>query len=130
MKKTKNKYRNEYEKEFGENLKRRKIPFSYEKDKLVYTKTYLVDFVIETQSGKKIYIETKGHFRHGDTTKYRAVRKANPDIDLRFIFFVDKYKRSAVDKRIPHTKITHGEWCDKNNFKYAIDVLPDEWLEE
>ena len=130
MPKPKKKYRNNYEKEFGDDLVKRKIEFSYEQVKLVYTKTYLVDFIIVTKSGKEIYIETKGAFRHGDTTKYRSVHRDNPDIDLRFIFFVDKYQRSAVNKKIPHTKITHGEWCDRNKFKYAVDTVPQEWLEE
>ena len=124
------KYRNLFEEEFSKDLITRKVTFTYEKVKLVYTKTYLVDFIVITKSGKEIYIETKGVFRHGDTTKYRAVHRDNPDIDLRFIFFVDKYGRSSVTKKIPHSKIKHGEWCDKNNFKYGIDTVPQEWLEE
>jgi len=130
-KKNKNKrYRNNYEEDFGNDLAKRKIPFEYEGEKLTYTKTYLVDFIIKTKSGKKLYIETKGAFRHGDTTKYRAVKRDNPGIDLRFIFFTNKHGKSSVDRRIPHTKTTHGDWCDKNNFKYAVGVLPNEWLEE
>ena len=124
------KYRNKWEEAFGNDLSKRKIPFTYESEKLTYTKTYLVDFVITTKSGKKIYIETKGAFRHGDTTKYRAVKRDNPEIDLRFVFFTDQRGKSSVDRRIAHTKITHGQWCDKNNFKYAIGTAPEEWLEE
>lgn len=130
LKKQKNKYRNNYEKEFADDLTKRKLQFSYEGEKLVYTKTYLVDFIVDCKSGKKIYIETKGAFRHGDTTKYRAVRRDNPDIDLRFIFFVDKYQRSALKKKVPHTKYTHEQWCIKNKFKYAVDTIPKEWVEE
>ena len=123
-------YRNKYEEEFGNDLIKRGIDYTYEKEKLIYNKTYLVDFIITTKSGKKIYIETKGAFRHGDTTKYRAVNRDNPGIDLRFVFFVDKYGRSAVTKKIPHQKIKHGDWCKRNKFKYAVDTIPQEWLEE
>lgn len=114
MKKTRNKFEQRIEK----TLKKAKVKFTYESEKLPYVIEgyYLPDFVIITKSGKKIYLETKGHFRPEAKRKMSAVKRLHPEIDLRILFYSLKQK----DIR----------WAVKNGIKYAVSDIPKEWLDE
>ena len=120
MKKKKTKTRNKFEDKIFRQLKRSKVSFAYEPERLVYTITgyYLPDFVIDHPSGK-IYIETKGYLRPDHKRKMVAVKKANPELDIRMVFYIDKYGRFK-EKDI--------RWAVKNGFPYAIGDIPKEWL--
>lgn len=87
----------------------------YESEKIPYLISghYIPDFVIETKSGK-IYIETKGHFRPEAKRKMVAVKKLNPALDIRILF----YKHSKANEK----------WCAKYGFPYAHTNIPEEWL--
>lgn len=87
----------------------------YETEKIPYLISghYIPDFVIETKSGK-VYIETKGHFRPEAKRKMVAVKKLNPHLDIRILF----YKHSKANEK----------WCIKYNFPYAYGDIPEEWL--
>lgn len=112
MKKTKNKFEDKIFKQ----LKRAKISFKYESEKIAYilARHYIPDFIIDTPLGK-IYIETKGYFRPEDKAKLRAVKKLNPQIDLRIVFYALKEQNI--------------KWCNRHGFKYAIEKIPREWLD-
>lgn len=79
---------------------------------------YIPDFILSSRnySGKKIYIEAKGHFRPEAKRKMVAVKKLHPDLDIRFVF----YSRKVSDIR----------FAEKHGFKYAIGSIPEEWVEE
>lgn len=103
---------------------KKSIKLDYETDKLPYTlqKNYIPDFVITTGDGKTIYIEVKGYLRPSDRTKAIAVKQANPDADIRFVFSKDNRIHSK-------SKTTYSSWCKKNGFIYTVaDNIPDEWF--
>lgn len=79
---------------------------------------YIPDFILSRKdfTGKKIYIEAKGHFRPEAKRKMVAVKKLHPDLDIRFVF----YSRKVSDIR----------FAEKHGFPYAIGSIPEEWVEE
>lgn len=79
---------------------------------------YIPDFILSNRnySGKKIYIEAKGHFRPEAKRKMVAVKKLHPDLDIRFVF----YSRKVSDIR----------FAEKYGFKYSIGSIPEEWVAE
>lgn len=111
-KKTKNKF----ETKIYRLLKRKKVSFKYESERIpyVFSGHYIPDFVVSTATGK-IYIETKGYFRPEHKRKMVAVKKLNPQLDIRLVF----YSKKAKDIK----------WAEKHGFKYAIDTIPKDWLE-
>lgn len=111
MNKTRNKFENKIEKQ----LKKAKVKFSYETEKIPYffSGHYLPDFILETPTGK-VYIETKGHFRPEAKRKMVSVKKLNPQLDIRIIFYSKKIKDI--------------KWAEKNGFRWAIDTIPEDWL--
>lgn len=112
MKKTRNKFEAKIERQ----LKKAKVPFKYESDKISYIISghYIPDFVLSTSRGK-VYIETKGHFRPEAKRKMVAVKKLHPELDIRILFYSKKLK----DIR----------WAEKHGFIWAIETLPKDWLE-
>lgn len=126
-----NKYKNKFESVTGEFLKHKNIKFSYETERLPYTikSSYVPDFIINTKSNKKIYIETKGNGRSWDGSARRklvAVKSQHPDVDLRLVFWSDgKFGATRKDG----TRQTQSGWAEKNGFKYSIRNIPDDWLQ-
>lgn len=110
------KIRNRFEKKIETLLKRKKVKFKYEAERISYILSgyYLPDFVLETSLGK-VYLETKGHFRPEAKRKMVAVKRQHPELDIRIIF----YSRKAKDIR----------WAEKHGFLYSIDTIPDTWYE-
>lgn len=105
-----------------------KIEGNYEKYKIPYIKPeskhmYTCDFYLE-KDGKRLLIETKGRFVVADRMKHLLVRTQLPHLDIRFVFTNSKAKITKT------SKTTYGMWCDKNGFKYADKLIPEEWLKE
>lgn len=102
----------------------------YETEKIPYVKPetnhkYTPDFIIRTlNSGKKIYIETKGIFDLDDRKKHLLIREQHPLLDIRFVF---TNPNSRIRKGSP---TTYAKWCEKNGFLYAKKLPPKEWLYE
>lgn len=92
-----------------------KLPYRVEKKH-----TYTPDFPV----GKRIIIETKGRFQTADRMKMLEVKKQHPEYEFRFVFNNSKARISKV------SATTYGKWCEKNGFKYADKVVPQEWIEE
>lgn len=107
--------RNKFEYRIYGALKSLPVKFKYESEKIPYLISghYIPDFIITTKTGK-IYIETKGHFRPEAKRKMAAVKKLNPSLDIRILFY--SYNKSYV------------KWCVKYGFQYAIHSIPEEWL--
>lgn len=112
MKKT----RNNFEKKIEKQLKKLKVKFTYESEKIAYVlaRHYIPDFVIDTPTGK-IYVETKGHLRREDKSKLAAVKRQHPEKDIRILFY-----RADVRK---------FKWAEKCGFKYAVETIPKEWID-
>lgn len=109
------KLKNKFEKKLYAQLKRNKIEFKYESERIPYLIAghYIPDFLILTPTGK-LYIEAKGYFRPEHKRKMIAVKKLNPNLDIRLIFYSENKK--------------YIKWCEKNGFKFAIGTIPREWL--
>jgi predicted nuclease of restriction endonuclease-like RecB superfamily len=111
IKKTKNRFEDRVFKQ----LKRAKVSFKYESEKIPYilARHYIPDFVIVAPSGK-IYIETKGYLRPEDRSKLIAVKKLHPAMDIRIVFYSENKK--------------YIKWAEKNRFPWSIGTIPKEWL--
>jgi len=116
-------FRSKFEKVINNLLKRHKVAFEYEPYKLNYVleKTYIPDFVL---ADTNIHIEAKGYLKPEDRQKMIAVKKANPDLDIRLWFQKDNYLTKSK-------KSKYSDWAEKNGFKYHIgEELPKEWLKK
>lgn len=102
---------------------RENLDVSYEEDRLAYITyhNYVPDFKISTPSGVTFYLEVKGYFRTADQVKMKAVKKTNPDADIRFVFQKD-------NKLNKYSKLHYSDWAIKYGFPYAIGSVPAEWL--
>lgn len=101
-------------------LRKNKVDFTYEEDKIKYItkpRTYTPDFVL----GNGVIIETKGRFMPSDRTKHLLIKEQHPELDIRFVFSNSK---TRLSKR---SKTTYGQWCDKHGFQYADRIIPLEW---
>jgi|ERR1700734_3480040 len=109
------KLKNKFEQKIYSQLKKAKVNFDYESERITYILTgyYLPDFVIRSPRGR-IYIETKGYLRPEHKRKMVAVKRLHPEIDLRILFY-------AANKK-------NFKWAEKNGIKYAVSSIPKEWL--
>jgi hypothetical protein len=101
------------------------IKVEYETEKVPYiipasNHTYSPDFKLPNG----IRIETKGRFVAADRKKHLLVKEHNPHLDIRFVFSNSKNK---ISKK---SKTTYGDWCEKNGYKYADKIIPNEWFLE
>lgn len=111
-----NKLRNKFEKRTYDQLKRAKIPFKYESERIPYilARHYIPDFILQTKLGK-VYVECKGYLRAEHKAKMAAVRRQHPELDIRILF----YRGSASNIR----------WAQKNQIRFAVGTIPEEWME-
>lgn len=107
--------RNKFEKKIEKQLRRAKVSFKYESEKIPYVVAYhyIPDFIITTHTGK-LYIECKGYFRPEHKVKMKAVKKQHPELDIRIVFYSERPQ--------------YIKWAEKHGFKYAIGKIPKEWL--
>lgn len=116
-------FRSGFEMEVSQNLKDRKVNFSYESIKIDYEiptrkATYTPDFVLDNG----IIIEGKGRLLASDRKKMLLVKQQNPTLDIRFLFMNSKIKIAK------NSKTTYADWCNKHGFLYADTNIPDSWL--
>ena len=111
MPKTKNKF----EERIYRQLKRAKVQFKYESERIPYIIAghYIPDFVLVTPSGK-MYVETKGYLRPEHKRKMVAVKKLNPNLDIRILFY-------SFNKK-------YVKWATRYGFAWAIGSVPSEWM--
>jgi hypothetical protein len=112
----KKKTRNRFEAKIERQLKRSRRVFSYESERIPYilARHYVPDFIVTTCTGK-VYIECKGYLRPEDKCKMIAVKKYNPRLDIRIVFY-------SLNKK-------YIKWAERNGFRYAVGTIPREWLE-
>lgn len=109
------KLKNKFESRTHKHLKGAKVRFTYETERIPYilSRYYVPDFIIVTDHGK-IYIECKGYLRPEHKAKMVAVKRQHPEKDIRILFYAKKSKDI--------------KWAEKHGFVYAIDTIPEEWL--
>lgn len=110
MKKTKNKF----EQRIYALLKRKKVSFKYESERIPYIISghYIPDFVVGS-GDDRVFIETKGYLRPEHKRKMVAVKKLHPTLDIRILFYAWKAK--------------DVKWAEKQGFPWAVDTIPDDW---
>lgn len=115
-------FRSGFERSFEANLRSRGLKFRYESREVPYVleRTYHPDFEMVDHG---FFIETKGLLDRDSKAKMVAVKRQNPDLDIRFVFM-------QANKRIPGTKQTHAQWADRNGFQWAEGVAPEEWFDK
>lgn len=112
----KKKPRNKFEARIDRQLKRARATYAYESERIAYilSRHYIPDFILVTKTGK-VYIECKGYLRPEDKSKMVAVKRLNPNLDIRIVFYAHNEKNIR--------------WAERNGFRYAIDRIPKEWLD-
>jgi hypothetical protein len=132
-------YRSHFEEQTASQLKKAKIKHRYETKPIMYEnfghpRSYWPDFIIKTPA-TQVYLEVKGWLRSEDRWKLERVRQANPEIDLRIIFW-DASK--PIESGKPEVDYGTGldrwptvsEWADFHGFRWCERTLPQAWLDE
>ena len=108
------------ERQVAELLDELKIDYDYEPCKVPYVieANYIPDFQVGD-----VYLETKGFFKPTDRRKMVAVKKSNPDLDIRLVF------QAPYNKISKKSKTTYAKWAEKNGFPWcACYAIPREWI--
>ena len=71
-----------------------------------------------------IIVETKGVFTVQDRQKHLLIKEQYPDLDLRFVF------SNSKNKLRKGSKTTYADWCNKYDFIFADQLIPEEWINE
>ena len=97
------------------------IDYEYETDKVPYVieHSYIPDFKLPNG----IYLECKGYWDAEDRRKIKAVKRLNPDLDLRMVF---QAPYNTISKS---SKTTYAQWCERHNILWtSFTNIPLEWL--
>ncbi len=113
------KFRSGFEQEVAEQAFRSDRGATYESLKLPYTYYYLPDVILSND----IIIEIKGYFSPDDRRKMLAVKKDNPDRDIRLVF-------QRADNRLKGSKTTYWQWAERHGFGWAEGHIPVSWFKE
>ena len=97
------------------------VSYEYESTKVPYTiqHNYTPDFVLPNY----VHLEAKGYWAAEDRRIILAVKKDNPELDLRMVF------QSPYNKISKRSKTTYAQWCDRHGIPWtAFHEIPIEWL--
>lgn len=111
-------YRSGLECRIAKRLAKLEILNDFEPFKIPYIlpKSYTPDFKI---SGTEIILEAKGVLLPADRQKMLAVKRQNPELDIRFVFEKPHQKCGG-----PGIKATHAEWAEAHGFPwYSVEDL-------
>ena len=121
-----NTFRSKYERRIATTLDKLGVAYEYEAHRLPYEVQEKRHYTPDFKLSNGIFIEAKGIFDAADRKKHLAFRKSNPTADVRFLF-----QRPGNKLTKAKGSMTYGEWCDKNNFKWAGGLsIPKEWINE
>lgn len=111
------KYKNDFERDVGNKLKKLKAHASYEIEKLPYVLEgkYNPDFTLKDGT----IVECKGYFRPADRRKMVSIRKQYPDRRIIICFY------RPFDK-IKNSKTTYAGWAERTGFEWCtLETLKD-----
>jgi len=113
-------YKSGFERSIDADLRARKVAFTYEELEFPYVLngTYHPDFFLKKTG---IVVEAKGVLDRDSKRKMIAIRKQYPDLDIRILFM-------NASTKVPGTKQTHGQWADRNGYKWAEGKIPEDWV--
>ena len=112
MKKKTSKFRSKLEERISNLFDELGVIYEYESSKVAYTiqHHYVPDFILPNH----IYLEAKGYWDAADRRKILAVKKDNPDLDLRMVF---QSPYNTISKK---SKTTYAKWCEKHNIPLTL----------
>ena len=114
--------RSRLEEQVAELLTNLNIEYGYEPDKFNYVieAKYTPDFKVGD-----VYLETKGFFKPADRRKLLAVKKCNPELDVRLVF------QAPYNKISKSSKTTYAMWAERHGFQWcSYTTIPLSWLHE
>jgi len=109
---------------FAADLTQKGIVWKYEPETWVYQyepQKYTPDFWLPEHN---MYIEYKGKMTNEIRRKLLAVRKCNPQYDLRLVF------ERIANKIRKGSPTTYDKWAEQKNFKWTEQLIEQAWLEE
>ena len=115
------KYKSGLEEQVAKLLEGLGVSYEYESCKIPYTiqHNYHPDFILPNH----VHLEAKGYWSSPDRRKIAAVKRDNPDLDLRMVF------QSPYNKITKNSKTTYAKWCEKHNIPWcAFHTIPLDWL--
>ena len=115
------KFRSKLEERIADLLEGLGVSYEYESTKVAYTiqHNYTPDFVLPNYT----YLEAKGYWSKEDRRKILAVKKDNPDVDIRMVF---QAPYNTISKK---SKTTYAQWCEKHDIPWtSFHDIPLEWL--
>lgn len=117
-----NQYRSKFEAKIAEQLKKAKIKFKYETERIRFTEPeskhiYKPDFILPNG----IMIETKGKWDSDSRKKMALVREQNPSLDIRILFMRDQPIRKG-------SETYYSDVAKKLGYQYAFKEIPKDWL--
>ena len=122
MKKKKtSKFRSGLEEQVAKLLEGLGVTYEYESCKVPYTiqHNYTPDFVLPNY----VYLDTKGYWDSADRRKILAVKRDNPELDLRMVF------QAPFNKINKGSKTTYAKWCEKHDIPWSsYHDIPIDWL--
>ena len=121
MKKKTSKFSSTLERRIATLLMTLGVSYEYESEKIPYVieHHYTPDFVLPNH----VYLEAKGYWAPEDRRKVLAVKKDNPDMDLRMVF---QAPYNTISKR---SKTTYAQWCEKHEIPWThFHDIPLDWL--
>jgi len=120
-KKKTSKYKSGLEEQVAKLLEGLGVSYEYESCKIPYTiqHHYHPDFILPNH----VHLETKGYWSAPDRRKIAAVKKENPDLDLRMVF------QAPFNKISKGSKTTYAKWCEKHDIPWtSFHNIPLDWL--
>ena len=121
QKKRTSKFRSGLEEQVANLLSNLGVSYEYESCKVPYTiqHHYCPDFILPNH----VLLETKGYWDAADRRKIKAVKKDNPELDLRMVF------QAPFNKISKKSKTTYAMWCEKHDIPWtSFHNIPMEWL--
>ena len=120
-KKKTSKYKSGLEEQVAKLLEGLGVSYEYESCKIPYTiqHNYHPDFILPNH----VHLETKGYWSAPDRRKIAAVKRDNPELDLRMVF------QSPYNKISKGSKTTYAKWCEKHDIPWThFHNIPIDWL--
>ena len=120
-KKKTSKYKSGLEEQVAKPLTGLGVTYEYESCKVPYTiqHHYHPDFILPNH----VHLEAKGYWSAPDRRKIAAVKRDNPELDLRMVF------QSPYNKISKGSKTTYAQWCEKHEIPWThFHDIPLDWL--
>ena len=115
------KYKSGLEEQVAKLLEGLGVSYEYESCKIPYTiqHNYHPDFILPNH----VHLEAKGYWSAPDRRKIAAVKKDNPELDLRMVF------QAPFNKISKGSKTTYAIWCEKHDIPWtSFHNIPLDWL--